>query len=33
MKKYRKGISIEEVADFVEMPFEKARRIVEGLSS
>lgn len=33
MKKYRKGISVEEIADFVEMPFEKVRGIVEDSSS
>ena len=30
MRKYRKGISIAEIADFVEMPYEKVRGIVEG---
>lgn len=29
MKKYKKGVPIEEIADFVEMPYEKVRGIAE----
>ena len=29
VRKYRKGVSIEEIADFVEMPCEKVKEIVE----
>lgn len=29
VRKYRKGVSIEEIADFVEMPCEKVQEIVE----